>query len=316
MISVLITTYNKADFLKLTLAGYSKQSFKDFEMVIIDDGSTDNTEEIVDKYRELLNIKYVKQENMGIAKAKMKALENASNDYVILTDDDRIPCITFVEEHKRRLDKEKQCVVMILSRFSTKTKFSFNDEFCIYKRFPELLVCEEKQLFDEKDILKDYDGIVRKYFVSECNTGLLLDIVEEYGEDFDNFELAWSKAYGGNISFSRKYLKRDLQFDCNYVGYGIEDIDFAYQLYLQGYKFRFDSLAVNYHQEHPRRNFENRDMFRNFAYFCKKYPGIDSQMLKLDWFGEASLKEVNSFCRILKNAKGDLKEEIVKYLIG
>ncbi len=316
MISVLMTTYNKAFFLNLTLAAYVKQSYKEFELVIVDDGSTDNTKTIVEKYSSLLNIKYLYQTNMGISKAKRRALENASYDYVILTDDDRMPCIDFVKQHKERLEREGKCVVigkecLILSHFSRNVRYSFKDEFKIYDRFPELLHENEKQMFDEKDIDEDYYDVIRKFYLSDNNSALLLDVVEQYGEQLDGFELAWSKAYGGNLSFNKAFLTAPLLYDENYKGYGIEDIDFAYQLFLQGYKFRFDSKGINYHQEHARGMGENRDMFQNFDYFCNKYTGIDILMMKMDWYGKITLDEANIFCKILKKYKDELEQTIL-----
>ena len=319
MISVVITTYNKAKYLTLTLAGYARQSYKDFELVIVDDGSTDDTRSVIEKYRSRLNIKYIPVTHIGIAKAKNKGIENASYDYVILTDDDRIPCKEFVEEHKKRLDEESKCVVigkqgLILSYFNKKIKFGFQEEFRLYDKYPELLSCEEKQMFDENDVFENFDKVLEGFFLSECNAGLLLDCVDRFGEDLDDFELAWSKAYGGNISFNKKYLTEQPMFDGGYKGYGIEDIDFSYQLHLQGYKFIFDSRAMNYHQEHPRGNNEVRDMYQNYKYFDEKHPGIDSQMLRLDWFGDASLFEVNAFRRIFNQNKEVLREYILNEL--
>ena len=316
MISILMTTFNKAYFLNLTLAAYTQQSFKDFEIVIVDDGSTDNTKEIVDKYSSSLNIKYVYQTNMGISKAKRKALENAVYDYVILTDDDRMPCVDFVKQHKERLDSEDKCVIIgkecrILSRFSRKIRYSFEDEFSLYQNYPELLEEDDKLMFSEKNIFEDFNSVIKCFELPESNTGNILSAVNKYGEKFEGFELAWSKAYGGNIAFNKAFLKAPLEFDANYNGYGVEDIDFAYQLYLQGYVFRYDSKAINYHQEHTRGKTENKDQFKNFNYFCSKYSGIDILMLKMDWYGQISLDEANTFCKLIKNHKSDLKQVVL-----
>ncbi len=88
-------------------------------MVIVDDGSDDNTEEIVHKYDKNLKIVYIKQRNCGIAIARNKALQLASGKYIIVIDDDRIPDPEFVLSHKKILDRRdkivsigKQCLVM------------------------------------------------------------------------------------------------------------------------------------------------------------------------------------------------------------
>ena len=61
--SVIIPTYNRADRLKTALECLYKQTFVDFEVIVCDDGSTDNTKEIVDAFRDKLDIKYIRQEN-------------------------------------------------------------------------------------------------------------------------------------------------------------------------------------------------------------------------------------------------------------
>ncbi len=60
-VSVIAATYNKSHFLDLPLASYLRQTYKQFELVLVDDGSTDNTREVVDRCRGSLNIKYLHQ---------------------------------------------------------------------------------------------------------------------------------------------------------------------------------------------------------------------------------------------------------------
>ncbi|MHA6528841.1 glycosyltransferase family 2 protein [Paenibacillus sp. BAC0078] len=59
-ITIIIPTYEKAFYLDLTLAGFVGQTKKDFEIIIINDGSEDHTEQIINKYSNL-DIKYLHQ---------------------------------------------------------------------------------------------------------------------------------------------------------------------------------------------------------------------------------------------------------------
>lgn len=319
MISVLLATYNKARFLDLTLAAYVQQSYKDFEIVIVDDGSTDNTREIVGKYQSKLNIHYQPQEKKGISRARAATLEHAKGKYIIITDDDRIPCKDFVYEHKRVLDSGKKCVnigkeCLIASYFSQDVRYRFKDEFRLYNRYPELLDVEGKQLFTAEDILTDFDSVIDKYYLSDYTESSLLNMVRKYGEDLTGFYLAWSRAFGGNMSYNKELCTKPLEYDHNYVGYGVEDIDFSYQLFLQGFHFQFSPLAINYHQEHPRGKRENRDIFRNFQYFCEKYPNLEVQMMKMEWDDLISLEAANDFYRIMRDYKELLGVNILKTL--
>jgi len=321
MISVLISTYNKSKFLDITLAGYQNQSYKNFELVIIDDGSTDNTKEIVKKYEKVLNINYNYIEKNGISKARGKTLDNATGDYYIITDDDRIPCKDFVREHKLKLDSGEKCIYigkecLVLSYFNSDIKFKFKDEFKLYNKFPELLSGEEKKLFSASDVIENFDDVLRDFYLSDYTESYLLNMVERYGENLNGFHLAWSRAYGGNMSFDKRKCSDKLVYDSNYRGYGIEDIDFSYQLYLQGFKFRFHSSAINYHQEHKRSRDENRQMFRNFEYFCNKYQNLDVKLMKMDWDGIVSLETANDFYGMLINHGDCLEDDITKLLLS
>jgi glycosyltransferase involved in cell wall biosynthesis len=63
LVTVAIPTYNRRDFLPLALDSVFQQSFKDFEVLVIDDGSTDGTEEVVRSYPH--PVRYLRQENQG-----------------------------------------------------------------------------------------------------------------------------------------------------------------------------------------------------------------------------------------------------------
>ncbi len=85
-ISVCIPTYNRKSYLKETLDSVFAQTFKDFEVVIVDDGSTDGTEEMVKSLG--LPIRYCWQENSGDAAARNKLIELAEGKYISFIDSD------------------------------------------------------------------------------------------------------------------------------------------------------------------------------------------------------------------------------------
>jgi len=101
--SVIITTYNKPEFLRLVLFSYTLQSVKDFEILIADDGSNKETKDVIDTFFKTthLNIKHIWHEDDGFQKTKIlnKAIIEATSDYLIFTDDDCIARKDFVETH-------------------------------------------------------------------------------------------------------------------------------------------------------------------------------------------------------------------------
>lgn len=79
-ISVLIATYNMAGYLPQTLDSALAQDYPDFEVIVLDDGSTDNTIEVVRRYEG--RIRYHYQRNAGAANAYNKLIEMADGDYL------------------------------------------------------------------------------------------------------------------------------------------------------------------------------------------------------------------------------------------
>lgn len=86
-VSIIIPTYNRALLLKKAIESVLKQTFKDYEIIVVDDGSTDNTREIVHSY-SLPKIKYIYQENKGRSNARNKALKIAKGQYIAYLDSD------------------------------------------------------------------------------------------------------------------------------------------------------------------------------------------------------------------------------------
>ncbi len=89
-ISVIIPTYNRAHSLPRAIKSVLMQTYKDFELIIVDDGSTDNTYEIVNKYIEKDDrVKYIKHEiNKGGNKARNTGIKNALGNYITFLDSD------------------------------------------------------------------------------------------------------------------------------------------------------------------------------------------------------------------------------------
>lgn len=88
-ISVIVPVYNVYDYLDKCLASLVNQTDNDFEVIIVNDGSTDNSQEIIDKYvSENANMKAFIKENGGLSSARNFGISKASGDYVLFLDSD------------------------------------------------------------------------------------------------------------------------------------------------------------------------------------------------------------------------------------
>ena len=102
-ISVIFSTYRQPDWLRKTLCGFARQNYPDFEVVIADDGSGEETAEVIQSARSStgLRIEHVWQPDAGFRKCRIlnKAILKARGGYLIFTDGDCIPQPEFIARH-------------------------------------------------------------------------------------------------------------------------------------------------------------------------------------------------------------------------
>lgn len=102
-IGVVISTYNNPAWLEKTLWGYLAQKRQADEIIIADDGSTEETRKLIERYADRLPLRHVWHEDNGFRKTKIlnEALRLATSDYLIFTDQDCVPRHDFVATHGR-----------------------------------------------------------------------------------------------------------------------------------------------------------------------------------------------------------------------
>lgn len=90
-VSVIVPVYNTEKYVEKCLSSIANQTMKDLEIIVVNDGSTDNSEKIIKKYKEEhpeVNIQYLKKENGGLSDARNFALPYATGDYISFIDSD------------------------------------------------------------------------------------------------------------------------------------------------------------------------------------------------------------------------------------
>ena len=100
--AVIISTYNSPRALEKVLWGYASQSFRDFELLVADDGSSSETRELIERFSaEVMPVNHVWHADKGFRKCTIlnRAIAAAEAEYVILTDGDCIPRNDFVNTH-------------------------------------------------------------------------------------------------------------------------------------------------------------------------------------------------------------------------
>lgn len=85
LISVIMATYNRAEYIEEAIDSIKRQTFKDYEIIVVDDGSTDNTKEILEKFKD---VRYIPLAHGGIATARNAAVKAARGKWIAFLDSD------------------------------------------------------------------------------------------------------------------------------------------------------------------------------------------------------------------------------------
>ena len=235
-ISVIISTYNSEEWLEKVLWGFQQQSFKDFEVVIADDGSGPRTKELIRRMKDSVfyKIVHVWQEDEGFQKSKIlnKALMGCSADYIIMTDGDCIPRNDFVAVH----------------HLNSAPGFYISGGYC-------MLPIHISKLIDKEDIEKQNcfnihwlksNGIPKKFKKSKLT---VKGHVSKFLNSFTPTNASWN---GHNSSGWKADILRINGFD-ERMQYGGQDRELGERLVNSGIKpiqLRYSAICV--HLDHKR----------------------------------------------------------------
>ena len=86
-VSAIITTFNRANFLRKSIGSVLTQEYRDFELLILDNSSTDNTEKIVKSFQDN-RLRYIKHEPLDISQARNLGIKEAEGEFIGFLDDD------------------------------------------------------------------------------------------------------------------------------------------------------------------------------------------------------------------------------------
>jgi glycosyltransferase involved in cell wall biosynthesis len=125
-VSVLIPTFNRAALLKAAVASVLAQTFRDFEVVVVDDGSTDETAEVVRSFGDC--VRYVPIPHAGPVRARNAGLESARGEYLCLLDSDDLYYAHKLALQVDFLDRHPD-VVMVYTEFSAFGAAGFFEEY-------------------------------------------------------------------------------------------------------------------------------------------------------------------------------------------
>jgi glycosyltransferase involved in cell wall biosynthesis len=107
LFSIILPTFNRGHMIHLAIESVLNQTYKDWELIIVDDGSTDNTKDVISKFIEKDNrIKYLHQKNKERSAARNKGIEEAKGHWICFLDSDDIYHTNHLEEFKNLINQK------------------------------------------------------------------------------------------------------------------------------------------------------------------------------------------------------------------
>ncbi len=249
--SLILAFYNRIDYLKLVLAGLERQTIKDFEVIIADDGSYPEAVEEIEKISRQFDFPLIHlwHKDTGFRKNLIlnKAVTSAKSEYLIFMDADCVPHSEFVKEHLLHKGPDR-CLTGRRVNLSEKITSM-------------LTPANIKEGFLEKNLLLLIDdGLFGKSFDIEKGIYFQSEFLRTY------FNKKKRGILGCNFSVHTADLLKINGFDERYKAPSIgEDTDVEYRLSLCGVSIKsLNNIAVQYHLYHKlqERPEENLALFR------------------------------------------------------
>ena len=112
LVTIAIASYNNSQYIERCVDSVINQTYKNIEVLIVDDGSTDDTKAVCEPYHKDNHICFVSKENGGLSSVRQMALDLATGDYICFIDADDYLADTYVESmlQKMLIDKSNVCV--------------------------------------------------------------------------------------------------------------------------------------------------------------------------------------------------------------
>ena len=112
MVSVIIPVYNVLPYIKESIESVINQTYKDLEIIIVDDGSDDGSELVCDIYKKDPRVKVVHQKNQGLSGARNTGLDISTGDYIAFLDSDDAFYPEMIQTMLEGIEKSKADIVV------------------------------------------------------------------------------------------------------------------------------------------------------------------------------------------------------------
>lgn len=256
--SVVIPTYNRADLLAYTLDSLTRQSLPTdgFEVLIGDDGSTDRTRSVIDRYRDRLDLQHLYQEHDGVGatRARNACIRRATGEICVMLDSGVMAHSGLLAAHLARHDAAPGPVAVIGYVYGFDLDGDNNSGL--------------EQLIDPWDA----DGTIERLAAQGDYSDVREGFYRRYDDDFADLPVPWIMYWTCNVSARTSQLRDVGLFDETFRTLGGDDLDLAYRLHCDDARFVLDRAASSVHYPHPKDFTQNlTNAMINYQHMIGKY---------------------------------------------
>ena len=240
-VSIIIPVYNRKEKLAKTIAALSHQTYPHelFEVIIADDGSSDNPQELCETFKDYFSISYIRQEDMGyrLSEIRNKGIAAATHEQIIILDCDMLPLPTLVESYMKYAHVSDKVVLIGGRRYVNTDNVSFEEiikDISSVSSLPSVDTATGKVPTNGVAPTEDW-----RYKIYRTTNNL------------KNSKFPFRAFCGGNVCFHKSLISAVGGFDEDFKAWGAEDTEFGFRVYNHGYWFVPVHGADALHQEPP-----------------------------------------------------------------
>lgn len=241
MFTVIIPLYNKGKFIYETVSSVLSQSFRNFEIIIVNDGSTDNSLEVINKFKDP-RIKIFNISNSGVSSARNFGIFKSTNEWIAFLDADDLWDINYLEESYKIISNIKSVNVIATNYYKYFTDYK---KTLVYNTISSGFV----ESYLKINCITSSSVIIHKSVFNHIG---IFDTRLKYGEDqhmwlrinikyrtyFNNKPLVYYRMTDhkiGNYNFQNKDIFKDLVFFIN----SLESLDIYWNEYRSRYLIKY-----------------------------------------------------------------------------
>jgi alpha-1,3-rhamnosyltransferase len=229
LVSVIIPAYNHELYIEEALQSVINQTYKNIQFIIIDDGSTDKTPEIIEKFIKInqdKSIQFIKKQNEGVCKTMNMGLSIATGDYIAFLASDDKWIANKLNEQVTFMENNKNIGLVCSDAYFTKFNQDTNLKWSNYKTGMDqyfkkgIQNCKMHEVLLAKPLLCAVTVMLRREIFNEVDyfdeklpgedTDMWLRVARQYPIGYVDQPLVYYRMHGSNISNNMRFLIRGL----------------------------------------------------------------------------------------------------------